>query len=286
MVYFWYYPEIDRFAVTQTAMRPPMEDLRNSIHYSGLEYYRYIPLEGLSLEIVDKTLSADPHEICFEINRVCNLICPICIAEAGSHLDIYLSLSQFKEILRKFEGAVMRITLTGGEPILHHDFPDFVRIAVAKAEGVVIATNGYQPASIEIVLRGLSKLTVAVSLQGSRDVHDQFVGQTGAFDRALDSIQRCLDQGHRIEVLTTAFKEAIESLPLLSEYLMNIPIGEHRINLVKARGRVKREAVSWEDIMSAISHFHTFYKLTVKRKDQPFLFVGSNGREERRYGSD
>ena len=135
-------------------------------------------------------------------------------------------------------------------------------------------------------LDGLKTLTVNVSVQGDRDVHDQFVGQIGAFDKALDTIGQCLEQGHRVEVLTTAFTEAIKSLPALTEYLASIPINEHRINLVKARGRVKREPVSWEDVASAISQVRPQYKLTVKCKDQTFLFVANDGREELRYGSD
>lgn len=266
--------------------RPPIEDILLSIHYSGLEYYRYIPLDGLSLDIVDRTLSDEPCEICFEINRVCNLRCPICIASADPHSDLHLSLTQVEETLRKFGRRVLRITLTGGEPILHDDFLDFVRLALASAEGVIIATNGYQPAIIEDALRGLKTLMVTVSLQGHRDVHDHFVGQTGAFDRALDTIGRCLEQGHRVEVLTTAFVEAIESLPTLTGSLSSFPIDEHRINIVKLRGRIKRQPASWEDAVNAISQVHPNYKLTIKRKDQPFLFVASNGKEEQRYGSD
>jgi molybdenum cofactor biosynthesis enzyme MoaA len=282
-MYFWYYRTIDRFAVTKTKIMPPIEDVRRSIHYAGPEYYRYIPLNGLSLDVVNRTLANDPHEICFEINRQCNLMCPICIAGAGLHSDLYLSLLEFDETLKKFGGTLMRITLTGGEPILHVDFVNLVRLALAKAKGVVIATNGYQPTILEGALSGLKPLTVTVSMHGSREIHDQFVGRTGAFDRALDTIGRCLEQGHRVEVLTTAFKEAINTFPILTGCLAGIPIDEHRINLVKARGRVAREAVSWETVIAVVSQVHTRYRLTIKRKSQPFLFVASNGREELRY---
>jgi MoaA/NifB/PqqE/SkfB family radical SAM enzyme len=284
-VYFWYYSTIDRFAVTKTRWRPPIEDVLSSIHYSGLEYNRYIPLEDLSLDVLNESLADSPREICFEINRRCNLFCPVCIAEANSHSDVCISLSQFEETLKKYKDTVMRITLTGGEALLHTDFLDFVRLASANTEGVVIATNGYQPSILEHALSGVNPLTVAVSLQGGRDVHDHFVGKAGAFDRALNTIRRCLEQGHRVEVLTTAFVEAIESLPILTECLADIRINEHRINLVKARGRIEREVVLWKDITAAIPLALLKYKLTIKHKDQPFLFVASNGEEERRYGS-
>jgi MoaA/NifB/PqqE/SkfB family radical SAM enzyme len=285
-MYFWYYRAIDRFAATKTKIRPPIEDVRRSIHYSGPEYYRYIPLDGISLDDVNRTLTDDPREICFEINRKCNLMCPVCIAGAGLHSDLYLSFSKFVETLKKFGRTLMRITLTGGEPILHADFVNLVRLALAKAKGVVIATNGYQPAILEEALSGLKTLTVTVSLHGSKEIHDQFVGRTGAFDRALDTIGRCLEQGHRVEVLTTAFKEAINTFPILAACLAGIPIDEHRINLMKARGRVEREAVSWETVTAAVSQVHTRYRLTIKRKSQPFLFVASNGQEELRYESN
>lgn len=285
-MYFWYYSTIDRFAATETRDRPPIEDVFSSIYYSGIEYYRYIPLDNISLDYLDKTLQDDPHEICFEINKVCNLMCPICIAGAGPHADSFLSFSKVNEILRKFKGTVMRITLTGGEPILHTEFFDFVRLALENAEGVVIATNGYQPAIFTNALHGLKPLVVTVSLQGSRDVHDRFVGRIGAFDRAIETIMHCIEQGHRVEVLTTAFIEAIKSLPDLIKYIGNIPINEHRINLVKTRGRIKWEFASWNDCKTAISQLRSHYKFSIKRKDQPFLFIGSDGKEEHRYGRE
>lgn len=284
-MYFWYYPTIDRFAVTKTKNKPQIERIRLSSYFCGFEYCRYIPLDDLSLNVVNRTLTVHPREICFEINRVCNLMCPICIASAGPHLNLYLTISKFEEIIRKFKGTAMRITLTGGEPSLHVDFLNFVRLALTNAIGVVIATNGYQPAILENTIGGLKTLTVTVSLQGSRDVHEQFVGKIGAFDRALDTIGRCLKLGHRVEVLTTAFGESIESLPALTKALESYPIHEHRINMVKNRGRVRRKPVSWEDAVTAISQVHPHYKLTIKRRDQPFLFVACDGKEERRNGS-
>jgi hypothetical protein len=95
-MYCWYYSEIDRFAVTKTKTRPPIEDVCFSVHYSGLEYYRYLPLDGLLLQDIERALRNNPREICFEITPICNLMCPVCIARAGPHSDLNLSLLQFE----------------------------------------------------------------------------------------------------------------------------------------------------------------------------------------------
>ena len=181
--------------------------------------------------------------------------------------------------IRRFQGSL----LPEANLFSIENFLTLLKIAASKVEGVVIATNGYQPERLHEVLKGLEKLTITVSLQGSRDVHDKFVGQNGAFEKSIETILLCLEQGHCVHVLTTAFTEAISSLPFLAGYLKNIPVSEHRINLVKFRGRVEREASSWEEVEKAISFVQPNYKLTVKRNGQPFIFIGSDGKEEKRY---
>lgn len=285
-MYFWYYPEIDRFAVTDVRSLPGIEDVRRSIHYTGLEYVRYVPLGDISLHAVNNILARKPRETCFEVNRACNLRCPICIAGAEPHSDVSLPFTRFKQALWKSDDAVTRVTLTGGEPTLHPDLRRFVHAAAERAEGVVIATNGYEPVLLQNALSGVVGLTVTVSLHGDRSVHDDFVGQRGAFDRALETIRRSVDQGQRVEVLTTAFRQAIDSLPLLMKSLASIAISEHRINLVKGRGRIKREPASWGEVATAVLEARPNHKLTIKRRDQPFLFVSCHGEEEQRYGEN
>jgi len=88
-----------------------------------------------------------------EICDACNLNCPICYAESGTHRDSYRSLAQIEAML----DCVLRnerepdvVQISGGEPTLH---PEFFRILdMAKARPIrhlMVNTNGIRIAQDE-----------------------------------------------------------------------------------------------------------------------------------------
>ena len=238
----------------------------------------------MTLGDIEYALRDAPREICCEVNDWCNLNCPICIANATTRQGHNLSPSLFEHMIRDLDGVVRRVTLTGGEPILHPCFDEFVTIASKYGKGIVVATNGYLPSPLTTALRDLRGLTVTVSIHGTQAVHDRFVGRCGAYERAIETVELCISGEHRVEVLTIASCEAIGTLPELTNCLNDLAISEHRINMVRQRGRIGLEPAHWEEIVSVASRLHPPYKLSVKRRDQPYMFVGCDGKKEYRNG--
>lgn len=79
-----------------------------------------------------------------EILRDCDLRCPVCLK--GEANDDRMDLATFGKVLDTLlasEGAVPVVNLSGGEPTLHPQLPEFLRLAREKGvTQVTVSTNG------------------------------------------------------------------------------------------------------------------------------------------------
>ena len=81
-----------------------------------------------------------------EINRACNLNCPVCFADSGTHRHEHYPLTTVEKMLDAVvanEGEPDVVQLSGGEPTLHPEF--FAILAAARARPIkhlMINTNG------------------------------------------------------------------------------------------------------------------------------------------------
>ncbi len=82
-----------------------------------------------------------------EVNTACNLDCPICFADSGHQPDGYsLTREQVAFMIDRFvaaEGEPEVLQFSGGEPTLHPEIVDFVRMAKERGiRFVMLNTNG------------------------------------------------------------------------------------------------------------------------------------------------
>ena len=107
-----------------------------------------------------------------EINNACNLDCPLCFANSGTHLaqtGFQLTFAQVNFMLDRFvatEGNPEVVQFSGGEPTLHPQLLDFVALAKDKGiDYVMVNTNGIRIATDDKLLAGLGRLKPHVYLQ-------------------------------------------------------------------------------------------------------------------------
>jgi len=273
-----YFSEIDRFCISHDKKSNTLDYIKKSKFYSSLEYYRYIPGPNLTMSQINKYLLNYPYECCFEITKSCNLKCPICISNATETEKHRLSISKFRSIIEK--NNFSRVTITGGEPTLHPDLFDMIRISSKKASNIIFSTNGILLKTIGKVFMNFSNVTLAISLHGPKEIHDKFVGFIGAYNRVIKCIQIAMANKIPIHVYSTITREILNSLEELCEILTAFNIKEHRLNLIKPKGRIQSELASYKDVVIKIRKLNLPYKITIKRRDQPFLFIDVNGKEE------
>ena len=139
-----------------------------------------------------------PRRLNVELANICNLHCSYCFR---SDENLYTSHAEFfpLELLRRViaeahsAANVTRISFTGGEPTLHPQFEETLRVIRDADLTVSFVTNGWH---FERVWPGLQTNRAAVShvafsLDGvTREDHDRWRGN-GSFERLVRAFTRC-----------------------------------------------------------------------------------------------
>ncbi|MEM0094345.1 MAG: radical SAM protein [Candidatus Micrarchaeaceae archaeon] len=138
-----------------------------------------------------------PYKLTFAISYLCNSRCKTCniwqLKPKGE-----LSIDEIREFARK-NRSFRWIEITGGEPFLRSDIVEIVRAFYENSKGlyiVTIPTNSLTNhdmviSKIEQMLDlGLPRLSITVSLDGYRELHDEIRGVKGNYDKAIEMFRR------------------------------------------------------------------------------------------------
>ena len=150
------------------------------------------------------------HVACTVFTGGCDFRCPFC-HNAPLVLDPNFSpvdAEAFFSFLDKRKGILDGVAVTGGEPLLHRDMPDFLARIRGMGFKVKLDTNGNHPDLLGIILdRGLADY-VAMDIKNSPERYAQTVGIPGY---TVEKVRECLDllraSGVEYELRTTAVKE-------------------------------------------------------------------------------
>ena len=137
----------------------------------------------------------------------CNLRCPFCHNPAlvnNPPEDCRMSEEDFFAFLRKRQGILDGVAITGGEPLLHADAGEFIAKIKAMGFKVKLDTNGTFPDRLEKILSEGNVDYVAMDLKNTFDKYAETVGIRG-FDVSLikRSIRIIKDSGIAHEFRTT-----------------------------------------------------------------------------------
>ena len=139
-----------------------------------------------------------PRRLSVELANICNLHCSYCFR---SDENLYTSHAEFfpLELLRRVIGEartaanVTRINFTGGEPTLHPQFDETLKVIRDGGLTVSFVTNGWHFERVWPTLQENRAAVshVAFSLDGvTREDHDRWRGK-GSFDRLVRAVSRC-----------------------------------------------------------------------------------------------
>jgi len=97
-----------------------------------------------------------------EVNDACNLTCPVCFAESGQARTEQKSLAQIEamlETLVESEGFPDLVQISGGEPTIHPDIVQILKLAKSKPiRHVMLNTNGIRIARDKAFVEELAAL--------------------------------------------------------------------------------------------------------------------------------
>lgn len=150
------------------------------------------------------------HVACTVFLAGCDLRCPFChnggLVLGG--MEPVMDDAALLDFLKKRQGLLDGVAVTGGEPLLRPDLPDLLRAVKALGYAVKLDTNGAHPAALRLLVgEGLVDY-VAMDIKNSPEKYAATVGLPG-FD--LNPIQESaaflLSGGVDYEFRTTAVAE-------------------------------------------------------------------------------
>ncbi len=139
-----------------------------------------------------------PRDAVIAVTHRCNARCVMCNIWTRQTPDRLAP-----EHMRSLPRSLRTVNLSGGEPFLRDDLPEFVREVHARCPRAIItiSTNAFLPDRIETAMDAILRIDptvrLAVSLDGLNDSHDHIRGVPGAFANALSLIERLRAKGYR-----------------------------------------------------------------------------------------
>lgn len=134
----------------------------------------------------------DGHTACTLFTGGCNFRCPFC-----HNGDLVLSPKSFEEYseetvfsyLKKRQGLLDGVVITGGEPTMQSDLPEYIQKIKGFGYDVKLDTNGTNPKMLEtLVKQGLIDY-VAMDIKSSQDGYGKAIGLKGFPTKVAESVE-------------------------------------------------------------------------------------------------
>ena len=154
------------------------------------------------------------HVACTVFLGGCDLRCPYChnYELATGKVPPVMEEEELFAFLAKRKGLLDGVAITGGEPCLHRDLPEFIAKIREMGFSVKLDTNGTHPAVLaEVLERGLVEY-VAMDVKNSPDKYAMTAGlQTLDIGPIRESIELLKNAGIEYEFRTTVVDELHEA---------------------------------------------------------------------------
>jgi radical SAM protein with 4Fe4S-binding SPASM domain len=167
-----------------------------------------------------------PVSVVWSLSHRCNLMCKHCYQNASQRSSDELTLGeQFKIIDQLAQAGVSLVVLSGGEPLTNPNLGALIQRVKEQKMAVSIDSNGVLLNKETVQhLRQLGVDSIELSLDSVHaEAHDSFRGLDGAFQKTLEAVELCSDEGIFTTVATTATK-------------LNYPESRKLISLARSRG--------------------------------------------------
>ena len=121
----------------------------------------------------------------------CNFRCPFCHnAPLVNDIDLncFIEEEEVMSFLKKRVGILDGVVITGGEPTLMKDLPEFILRVKALGYAVKLDTNGTDPDMLEYLINNKMIDYVAMDIKNSLEKYHTTAGVSSSFD--LEAVKR------------------------------------------------------------------------------------------------
>lgn len=225
-----------------------------------------------------------PVLVYWEMTQACDLACKHCRAEAiPERHPLELGTEECKRVLqeiRRFDEPLPHVVMTGGDVLHRPDLHELIEYSVGLGLPLSVAPSGTNRLSRE-VLEEFTRLGVhsmSLSLDGpNAEVHDEFRGVPGCFERTVQAAREIRDLGMPLQVNTLVTAGTLPDLPRIYELMVELDISRWSLFFLVQVGRGK----VLEQISPAQAErlFHWLYDLS---KEAPFAIKTTEAMHFRR----
>ena len=207
--------------------------------------------ESHSAGVADERLRAHENAAHEKRNWVrltfaCNDHCIFCLDSNTHNGDMRDRNDVRAQILEGRRSGATRLILSGGEPTIHPNFVDFVRLGrQAGYTKIQTVTNGRLFSYGDFLKRsldaGLSEITFSVHGPNAK-VHDALVGTKGAFEEEMKGLRGALGDGRPIVNIDVVVNRGnVKQLPEMLRLFTSMGVGEFDLLQVVPFGRAFEE---------------------------------------------
>lgn len=192
-----------------------------------------------------------------EITQRCNLYCRHCYESSSKNVEISdMSMQDFETAVNALQSiGIQRIQLVGGEPLIHPQIAEMIKIAKDTFEFVEVYTNGTLLTEELLELITDRKVALAFSLYAADSaVHDYVTCTKGSYDLTIARIQKALDLGNTVRVASVEMKD-------IPRYVFDDKRAMARADLPRVTGRAGLHLYSRDMLRRKLITKETFRKL-------------------------
>ena len=180
--------------------------------------------------------------ISWNTTQQCNISCLHCYRDAGVRGVDELSTAEGKKLLAEIAAAGFKIMIfSGGEPLMRPDIYELIAYAAEVGLRPVVGTNGIlldQDTVRRLKAAGL--LTAGISLDScSREKHDWFRDQPGAWEQTMAGIQACWEGGLPFQIHTTVMDWNEGEIVNITDLAVELGAVAHHVFFLVPAGRGK-----------------------------------------------
>ncbi|MCK5706698.1 MAG: radical SAM protein [Candidatus Aureabacteria bacterium] len=149
-----------------------------------------------SEKVPEPTLKQVYSSVWIENTNACNLNCITCDTKLSKRPVGYMKIELYEKIIRELKKiGVKKVALhTVGEPFVHKEFNDHLRIAYENGIGIVLSTNGQilTEQHIESLLK-YPPIQIRYSVDGATKETYEKIRRGGKFERLIKNMEKLSD---------------------------------------------------------------------------------------------
>ncbi len=126
----------------------------------------------------------------------CNFFCPFChnpelVRIGGAKYQFFLNEDEFFDFLESRKGLIEGVCVTGGEPTIHLDLPQFLKKIKELGFLVKLDTNGSNPQILESLLEEKLVDYAAMDIKGPLEKYHRFANAEVDLEKIHKSTELC-----------------------------------------------------------------------------------------------